>query len=268
MSKKFTWAIDAQHATLSQPGLIAKLDLLDPARGLHELQRHNQALTALRALLGVSFETRTPLNPELLLDAYARQGDLVVAYATSSRRDVAVQTYWRGCEGETLGVVVPLVDLQASVQTALLDSVPSIYTYNVAAANEVWQPRDGQARDWDCVWRVGQPSFLLAGDSHPACWLLKLDSAQADAAQSTTAAGSLSLLVMVQPGDLQAGRAVIDPAEPHRVALVCNLLHEHLEKGVIRRVWQRVALIDSARDLEVAGELYRAFERAEPSLTV
>ncbi len=268
MAKYTTWAIDAQHATLSHYALGAKLDLLDPAHGLHAVHWNGRKLSAARALLGVSFETRTPLNPELLLDAYARQGDLVVTYATSPRRDVVVQTYWRAVDVEALGGMVPLVDLQASVQTALLDSVPSLYTYNVAAAREVWQPRDEQARDWDQVWQAGQPSFLLDGQSRPACLLLRLDSPHSDSALSAAATTSLSLLVMVQPGDLQSGRAIIDPAEPQRVAIVCQLFHEHLEKGVIRRVWQRLALVDSARDLEAAGELYRAFATAEPSLTV
>lgn len=268
MAMNSTWVVDGHFATLSHHQLQAKLELLDPARGLHDLRWGDRMLSAARTLLGLSFETRTPLNPELLLDAYARQRDLVVSYATSPQRDVGIQAYWRAMQYEALGIVVPMLDMQASVQTALLDSMPTVYTYNVVHARELWRPCDEQARGWNQVWRVGQPSFLLDGQSHPGCWLLKLDHAQHLGAPPAPSAESLSMLVMVQPRDLHLGRAIVDPAEPQRVAIVCQLFHEHLEKGVIRRVWQRAAILDAARDREVAGELYREFARAEPSLTV
>ena len=263
-----TWVVDDQIATLSHRPLQGRLDLLDPARGLHDVRRGDRTLPAVRALLGLSFETRTPLNPQLLLDAYARQTDLVVTYATSPQHDVGIQAYWRVLQHEAPGEVVPVLDMQASVQTALLDSMPTVYTYNVAVTRELWAPRDEHARDWDQVWRIGQPSFLLEGQSHPGCWLLKLDHMHQDGALPTPCTEPLSLLVMVQPRDLHSGRAIVDPAEPQRLAIVCQLFHEHLEKGVIRRVWQRAAFLDSNHDLELAGELYRAFAAAEPSLTV
>lgn len=254
MSQTASWSIDAEHAHFSSPAFAAAVELLDPAHGLHNLQYRGRAIAEVRALLGLSFETRTPLQPELLLDAYGRQGDLVVSYAQSPRRDVAVQAYWRASEfGSTAD---PVIDLQTSVQTALLDSVPSIYTYNVAQSREVWLPRDDQARDWQRHWQAGDPSFELS-DSAPICLVLRL-------AEAHTA----SLIVMVRPGDLRSGRGIVDPTEPERLAIVCQQLHEHLEKGVIRRVWQRTALVDSSRDLEIAGELYRSFVTAAPSLTV
>ncbi|MBX9789277.1 MAG: hypothetical protein K2Y37_10210 [Pirellulales bacterium] len=268
MAMNSTWVVDGHFATLSYHQLRGKLDLLDPARGLHDLRWGDRMLSAARTLLGLSFETRTPLNPQLLLEAYARQTDLVVSYATSPQRDVGIQVYWRALQHEALGIVVPVLDMQASVQTALLDSMPTVYTYNVAHARELWRPRDEHARDWNQVWRVGQPSFLLDGPSHPGCWLFKLDQVQRDGATTEPGTEPLSLLVMVQPRDLHLGRAIVDPAEPQRVAIVCQLLHEHLEKGVIRRVWQRAAILDSSRDRDVAGELYREFAETEPSLTV
>jgi len=277
VSQPAAWSIDAEHADLASPALGAAVELLDPARGLHDIQWRGRSIAAVRALLGLSFETRTPLQPELLLDAYGRQGDLVVSYAQSPRRDVAVQAYWRASD---FGLsAVPIIDLQTSVQTALLDSVPSIYTYNVALTREVWLPRDAQARDWDRNWRAGNPSFELTDSSSPTCLVLRLAdaplqptvdrSSSAFASSATPNDGaSVSLIVMVRPGDLRSGRGIVDPAEPERLAIVCHQLHEHLEKGVIRRVWQRTALVDSTRDLEIAGELYRSFVTAAPSLTV
>jgi hypothetical protein len=255
VSQPAIWSIDAEHAYLSSPAITAAVELLDPAHGLHNLQYRGREIAEVRALLGLSFETRTPLQPELLLDAYGRQGDLVVSYAQSQRRDVAVQAYWRASEfGSTAD---PVIDLQTSVQTALLDSVPSIYTYNVAHSREVWLPRDEQARDWQRHWQAGDASFELSDSAAPICLVLRLAEAQA-----------ASLIVMVRPGDLRSGRGIVDPTEPERLAIVCQQLHEHLEKGVIRRVWQRTALVDSAHDLEIAGELYRSFAAAAPSLTV
>ena len=255
MSQPAIWSIGPEHAHLSSQALAAAVELLDPTHGLHDLQYRGRPIAEVRALLGLSFETRTPLQPELLLDAYDRQGDLVVSYAQSPRRDVAVQAYWRASEfGSSAD---PVIDLQTSVQTALLDSVPSIYTYNVALAREVWLPRDDQARDWHRPWQVGDPSFELHDSTAPTCLVLRLPEAH-----------SPSLIVMVRPGDLRSGRGIVDPTEPERLAIVCQQLHEHLEKGVIRRVWQRTALVDSARDLEIAGELYRSFVTAAPSLTV
>jgi hypothetical protein len=267
------WSIDAQHASLTSPVLGATVELLDPAHGLHDLQWRRHSLAAVRALLGLSFETRTPLQPELLLDAYGRQGDLVVSYAQSARQDVAVQAYWRVSE---FGLSAdPVVDLQTSVQTALLDSVPSIYTYNVAQTREVWLPRDAHMRDWVRTWQAGSASFELTDNSAPICLVLRLAAAlpqpsiDLSASSATPSRGdSVSLIVMVRPGDLRSGRGIVDPTEPERLAIVCQQLHEHLEKGVIRRVWQRTALVDSARDLEFAGELYRSFVAAAPSLTV
>ena len=255
MTQPASWSIAAEHAHLASQSLGAAVELLDPAHGLHDIQYRGRSIAAVRALLGLSFETRTPLQPELLLEAYARQGDLVVSYAQSPRRDVAVQAYWRASEfGSSAD---PVIDLQTSVQTALLDSVPSIYTYNVALAREVWLPRDDQARDWHRPWQVGDPSFELHDSSAPTCLVLRLPETH-----------SPSLIVMVRPGDLRSGRGIADPTEPERLAIVCQQLHEHLEKGVIRRVWQRTALVNSARDLEIAGELYRSFVAAAPSLTV
>jgi len=255
VSQPATWSIDAEHAHLASQALAATVELLDPTHGLHDLQYRGRPIAEVRALLGLSFETRTPLQPELLLDAYDRQGDLVVSYAQSPRRDVAVQAYWRASEfGSSAD---PVIDLQTSVQTALLDSVPSIYTYNVALAREVWLPRDDLARDWHRPWQVGDPSFELTDSASPICLVLRLPEAHLP-----------SLIVMVRPGDLRSGRGIVDPTEPERLAIVCQQLHEHLEKGVIRRVWQRTALVDSARDLEIAGELYRSFVTAAPSLTV
>lgn len=277
MTQPASWSIAAEHAHLASQSLGAAVELLDPAHGLHDIQYRGRSIAAVRALLGLSFETRTPLQPELLLEAYARQGDLVVSYAQSPRRDVAVQAYWRASEfGSSAD---PVIDLQTSVQTALLDSVPSIYTYNVALAREVWLPRDDQARDWHRPWQVGDPSFELTDSTSPTCLVLRLAdvppqptvdrSRSASAASATRNDGpSPSLIVMVRPGDLRSGRGIVDPTEPERLAIVCQQLHEHLEKGVIRRVWQRTALVDSARDLEIAGELYRSFVDAAPSLTV
>ncbi|MGD9645717.1 MAG: hypothetical protein AB7U73_08395 [Pirellulales bacterium] len=267
MANQRTWVIAASQASYSHAELAGQLDLLDPAHGLKNLQWRGQPLASTRALLGLSFETRTPLNPELLLDVYARQDDLVATYATSPGHDVRLQAYWRGATVGAATATAQRVDLQVSVQTALLDSAPSLYTYNVVMAREVWQPRDRSARAWDRIWQFGQPSFQIDGRARPATLLLRLESSRPAESQEFSTA-PLSLLLTVHPGDLQDGRAIIDPAEPGRVAIVCQLFHEHLEKGVIRRVWQRAALFDAARDLELAGELHRAFANEEPSLTV
>jgi hypothetical protein len=125
-----SWRLDGSQAFLDCDAIQASVDVARPRRGLAELRFRGVPTEGW--LLGVDVEAPAPPS-----DAYARGGDLVVAYQESADRPFSVQIYW------SIGQRTPLPDAlvldgTVSIQTRQWEAYPRVtVTSHLAGAERV-----------------------------------------------------------------------------------------------------------------------------------
>jgi hypothetical protein len=237
------WQLGDESAELSLPTLEARIDILEPWRGLLSPQFRGTGLPAAFSILQV--DARELIAPNRLpLEVYVRQQDLIATYAPSEGRNVQTQIYWRGGQHGS----VATVELILSAQTHLLDSRPSLVALSTLPAGAVFYlSQDGErleelAFDFQSR-REFAPSEcvpLLLFRPHGAAY---------------------SYAEMVLPSDFAGASLELRGEELLRYSH--PLFAERLEKGVIRRVRLCGALLPREGDLEQARQVYQHFV-AEP----
>lgn len=207
------WRLDGTTARLRAGGLQARIDLLRPASGLHDWTGVGGSL------LGVALDVGDDeLSPA---ETYVRGNDLVATYPETPRRPFRVQLYWHAVDER-------MVELQASVNTGLLDVRPAL---DVVASLD-----DGE-------WRELESGLFLF---------------------RSTAAGAWSYCEASHPKNEAASQIVRNAG---CIRLVHRLFDRPLEKGVILRSRIRGALVPREDDEAAATAMYRKFIESQPPLT-
>lgn len=242
------WQLADDSATLSLPALTARVNVLEPWRGLLAPQWCSAALPATLAILQV--DARELIAPNRLpLEVYVRQQDLIATYAPSEGRNVQTQIYWRAAQLDG----VATVELILSAQTHLLDSRPSLMALSTLPAGAVFHLPDHADRLTE-VSLDSQSRLEFAADQRVPLFLFRPHGA------------AYSYAEMVQPSDFAGASLELRGEEVLRFSH--PLFAERLEKGVIRRVRLCGALLPRDGDLEQALELYRRFVSEPLPLTV
>jgi hypothetical protein len=239
------WTLEPATAKLELPRLHARLDLQHPEHGLHALDFRQQNLPAAVELLGVD------LSPALVpADVYGRQGDLVVNYAGTNERPVAVQVYWRANPEDTMGRVE--IDLEVSVQTPLLDSDPALSTISQLPAGQTLRLVDDVMAEFRELMSATSAEVAMGDPRLPGCWLVR------------PVGQAWSYAEMVHPADLNASECLL---ADHSFRLRHRLFLSRLEKGVILRARVRGMLLIREDDCALAAAAYHRFVHSPPPLT-
>ena len=238
------WKLEGTMASLNASGLAAKIDLLNPRLGLHQLGVGGASLEG--SVLGVRLGTDL-VQPEELREVFVRGNDLVVTYAETDARPFSVQVYWRATVGDA-GVV--LLDTILSLQTDLLESFPGIASETNLPAASTWVVSDATAIELAAV--EEKPVSLGSEDSD--CLLLR------------AAEGGWSYAEMTYPED--RGEVEITRTADGVYALRRQLGGAFLEKGVIRCLRVRGLFLPQKEDVQRAADCFASLANEQPPLTV
>lgn len=252
------WTLEGHRARLQLAHWQGTLDLRRTADGLGQWQRDRRPAGAAR-LLAVDLAGQGAA-PE---DSYVRVGDLVATYPQTAERPMRVQIYWRVDPQRQSAADWLAIDVQVSVQTALLDvPTPLSVTTRIAAA-EV------------CRWLDAGGGLLQAVPLKPG-GTLPIEPAQGAGCLLFRPAGvDWSYAEMIHPADFQhdeladvsASTSIDALLADRELVLTHHLFPESLEKGVILRSRLRGALLPRARDQQLLAECYAAFRETPPPLT-
>ncbi len=238
------WNLDDTTAILKVSQLSARVDLLNPRAGLHQLEVGGASLEG--SVLGVRPGTDLVL-PEELQEVFVRGNDLVVTYAETDARPFSVQVYWRATVGDA-GVV--MLDTILSLQTDLLESFPGIASETNLPAASTWVVSDETASELAAV--EEKPVSLGSEDSD--CLLLR------------AAEGGWSYAEMTYPED--RGEVEITRTADGVYALRRQLGGAFLEKGVIRCLRVRGLFLPQEEDVQRAADCFASLANEQPPLTV
>ena len=228
------WMLADRIATQEADGLVARLDLAAPARGIG-LSADGESRAD--RLLGVDLRSECRL-----MEQWLRGEDVVAVYEPADARKLRATAMWRRqprpgiCSWE---VVV-------SAQTSLVQSDSAVAVVSeVDATDLLW----GVARHGEIHWtpcRHGEPQPEAA-----TCVLARR-------AAATTA------LIAVHPDDV---RQLAVRRHGGRARIECWLFSTAIEKGVLLRSRVLAALGPAANDAAWAGAIVHDFAASPPPLT-
>jgi len=232
------WKLAGTEARLDFAGLLATVDLTQPELGLAGIHYQGHHLSS-TALLGVELQRR---HTPPIAESYVRQRDLVVTYAQTPALRFRVQIYWRAASGP---VGSPAIDLQVSVQTSLLDSLPRLTAITKFQSVDLLHQREDHA-----------------GGDQPTNYHYEL---------FRPVEREVSYVEMIHPADEASGSIFVggrgSSPRPEDGSVSHELFASDLEKGVILRARLRGVFLPRERDTELAAEAYRQFLAAPPPLT-
>lgn len=243
------WQLAGTSAVWTSPELFARVDLLHPEAGLHDVRVREQPLS------GASFlrvETQhAGKGKESLLDAYVRGCDLIATFAQTPARPIRPQIYWRALAHEN-GQQLGGLELIVSTQTSLLDADTSLTTWSCVPAGEVLQLRDHLAAQFSRL--ISLPTEVTT-ENGPGLFLFRPPHAD------------WSYVEMVYPTDFAAARLLAEEGATGLVRLTNTLFAERLEKGVIRRGRIRGVFLARSGDESAALAVYDSFVASPLPLT-
>jgi hypothetical protein len=235
------WQLTEAVARLTHCPLEARVDLLNPALGMHALTWNAAPLAG--NLLGVTVaEESAPPMPVAIAgsDRYVRGNDLVANYPECKAQHFTLQVYWRIA---TSAPNLTVIDAIVSLQTSLLECFPkAVLTTKLPSGEVLAITNDGSllAVAADRLTSDEPAGVLVRGDDH--AW---------------------SYLEMTHPTDLGCWRVT----RTGGIQLERELGGEFQEKGVIRRLRVRGAFMARDSDEETAAQLIAEFAASEPPLT-
>jgi hypothetical protein len=192
-----------------------------------------------------------PLSEQGLSEVYVRGADLVANYARTVSGQFTPQIYWRGrCTAEAAGV-----ELIISMQTDQLHSDPTLKTTSQLPAGQLLQVEVTDPPRFRELTTDSAPSASGPGGTDPSLLLFRFASCPVSYAE------------MVYPTDLGCFWLRDRPAEQGGWQCGYRLLHENLEKGVIRRARLAGWLLPREEDGSTAVALFQSFLRSPLPLT-
>jgi hypothetical protein len=235
------WQLAGSDAQLQIGSLHANVDLLQPACGLHQLSWRDASLAG--KLFGVT-GAKESATPTILatdgIDKFVRGCDLVANYPQCESQPFTLHIYWRLAKAESQLVIL---DAIVSLQTSLLECFPKAILTTELPASEAWiVPGDGASPE-----KLAQQFNSFA----PAGVLIR------------GAKNGWSYLEITHPDDSGEWRVT------HSVTakIERELGGEFQEKGVIRRLRVRGAILSAENDLETAAQIIQDFSTSPPPLT-
>lgn len=235
------WQLTQSHARLTGGPLQARVDVLNPARGMHDLAWNSMAIDG--CFFGVTVAegsaAASPVSTEGL-DRYVRGTDLVVNYPEGERQRFTLHMYWRIAESSPTATVI---DAIVSLQTSLLECFPKAKLTTSLPGSEL---------------------MLIGTDARPS--VLDVDCLSSDQPGAVLVRGNdvgWSYVEMTHPADLGCWRLT----RAERIQMERELGGEFQEKGVIRRLRVRSAFVPRDRDLQYAQQVIDEFAAAPPALT-
>ncbi len=230
------WVLKGHVAQWRTPHVTASVDLLRPGMGFGTIQVREQSWGE-TTLFGVEVPGLGEAVAEgQIADAFVRKSELGVTYAMAATSQLHSQLAWRSLRsGESVGVHWIL-----SLRTPRLDARPLVRLHHRLAGGS------GE------VVRLGH-ECLTTGVWHPPIVLYRPTSSQ------------FSLVQTAYPSDL-LGYALESATEAAATTVTWEMLDEHLEKGVIRRVQAAVWWVSREDDESEARRLYDTFVASPPPL--
>ena len=248
------WLLENNIARLDTKELSAKVDILRPGDGIHDLVVWHFELPGTRLL-----RVLNPLHErdqEQLFESYARGRDLIATYSPTSDCPVRPQIYWRVCDFQTKSSNCAGWEFIVSMQTSLLDSDVSVTVATDLDVDEVWR-----------LSNIHRGEFEKIEERDPT-------GQQIDPCNGTsvvlfrTTQPELSYVEIVHPAEFQDGKLFSDTTQDTRVTWNRKLFrNERLEKGVIRRSRMWGFFVPRQRDLQSAFDRWQELQRISPPLT-
>ena len=241
------WQLDATSARLQTGQFSARVDLLNSARGLHDLAFNQRKIDA--TVLGVTTGVEEKLTAGDIADAFVRGNDLVVTYSETEQRPFSVQVYWRASVGSEGSL---LLDTIMSLQTDALESYPGLATRTRLPARKTWQIAAADQL---------RAEFELSGSQ-----ARQLSDSDGDAILLQSVGDGLSYAEITHPTD--RGETSVERTDDDAVLMVRRLGGRFLEKGVIRRLRVRGVFLPGEIDFESAAHCLSGLASEQPPLTV
>lgn len=234
------WQLTHSDASLKAGPLQAKVDVLNPALGLHDLTWNSVPIAG--NLFGVSIAAGAiaVAMPVEGIDRYVRGNDLVANYPECQSQQFTLHVYWRVVANSAQQIVM---DSIVSLQTSLLECFPkAVLTTNLP----------------------GGQVLAFSTETAPASEIGEyLSSDQSTGVLVRGADPHWSYFEATHPTDLGCWRV----SRADGIQVQRELGGEFQEKGVIRRLRVRGAFLARKHDERVARELFAAFAESEPPLT-
>jgi len=252
------WTLDsaAAIATLDIPGLSGTVDLGQPAAGFRLKSLQGHSVESFKSLLAIDLgQPGSGGSRGRPTEFFVRGCDLIATYPESDRQ-IRSQIYWRAIPATATSPEFGL-EVMASLQTDLLDSDPRFVARTELAATTVEQLREGDPRQLQplsfdsvagvCELRPPPAALLFRSTDFPLAYLEIPFHGDAVATR---------LARQASPG-----------GEKPRIRVEHDLLHEFLEKGVIRRCRLRGLFVPASGGDPLAREVVERFHQAELPLT-
>ena len=238
------WQLKGSAASLQVGKLSAALEARKPASGLSLLKWNGLPVSG--HILGVTADTGPLSGEKCGAELFVRGNDLIANFAQVNQQPFSCQIYWRA-DSQANGVI--LLDTILSMQTGLLKSFPQLAVETKLAIEEVW--RAGGTGDSANPWAKLTEQKSSGEDS--CCVVLRPQGADWSYAE------------MSHPDDF--GTWQIKQAPAGLATLRRELGGAFLEKGVIRRMRVRGALLPRKQDLKLASDCFAALAAESPPLT-
>jgi len=245
------WKLDGTTAILSAAQLSARIDLLNPRAGLHQLVYRE--IPRPGSVLGVALGGEL-LRAEELRDVFVRGNDLVVTYAATDQRSFSLQVYWRA---RVDSKQVVLLDTILSLQTDLLESFPGLAITTKMPAEAIWSVSDAASDNSGAAKELtlaAEQTLSLASDDSDCLLLRGTDSSDSSYAE------------MTYPED--RGKVEITRATNGEYLLRRELGGAFLEKGVIRCLRVRGVFLPQKEDAKRVAACLVSLAAEQPPLTV
>lgn len=251
------WSVRQNVAEWHAQRVKGTLDLLRPQRGVINLEIDGVRLEHL-TLFG-TFVPRLldPIPAEMLVDSYVRQGDLIVTYAPTQMTELHSQIYWRNVtNGSAVGLHWVL-----SVLTPRLDGKPCIHLRHKLGEKQgsiAVAPARGVERELTEGYQVELRESAVARDGVSSSRPLLI---------YRPANIATSIVLMSYPNDVVRFEVAERESKSAQYEADFEMLDEHLEKGVIRRIQAAAWFVPREADHAEADRLYDDFLRCPPPLT-
>ena len=242
------WRLDGTRGQLQAGAISAAVDLAAPWRGLSQLVIHGAPVDGWLLALGVDEAVTSqaiggpPIDAALWqpTDAFVRGRDLVVAYREPLGLPYSVQVYWRAL---ALDGAEAAIDAIVSVQTPEWETYPRVLLSTSLGGEFVEARSHGET-----------------GELAAAVWRL-----EAAAGGSPAQPQTWSYAELPRPGDFDFKPLPV--GEGGRRGVEWRFDGQFMERGVIRRLRIRGALLPRRDDLATAGGLHAALVAEQPPLT-
>ncbi len=248
------WLLENNIARLDTDELSAKVDMLRPGDGIHDLVVRNFKLPGTRLLRVLS-----PLHKckqEQLFESYARGRDLIATYSPTLDCPLRPQIYWRVCDFQTKSSDCAGWEFIVSTQTSLLDSDASVTVATDLDADEVWR-----------LTNIHRGEFEKIQERNP-------NGEQVDPCNGTsvvlfrTTQPELSYVEIIHSSEFQDSKLFSNAPQDTRITWSRKLFgNERLEKGVIRRSRMWGFFVPRRHDLQSAFNCCQELHGISPPLT-